>query len=107
MPTALLVHDVYFTLNDPSPAARQALVRECYDRLAAIAGILHFAAGSRDAELARPVNDVDYDVSLHVWFVDRAAHDAYQVAPAHVAFVAANGAKWRRVRVFDSAIAPR
>ena len=104
---ARLVHDVYFALQDASHAMRQQLVDECYRRLAGIDGIVFFAAGTRDPELQRDVNDRDYDVSLHVVFRDRAAHDAYQIAPAHADFIAANRANWRRVRVFDSAIAAR
>ena len=32
----------------------------------------------------------------------RAAHDAYQTAPAHLQFIAENKENWRTVRVFDS-----
>ncbi|HEX5050287.1 MAG TPA: Dabb family protein [Planctomycetota bacterium] len=102
-----LVHDVYFQLQDASPAAKAALVAECYRRLAAIPGVVRLVAGTRDPELVRDVNDRDYDVSLHVWFRDRAAHDAYQTAPAHLAFIEANRSGWKKVRVFDSTIAPR
>lgn len=100
-----LVHDVYFTLKASTPQNRAALVAECYARLAGIDGIVAFAAGTRDEDLSRPVNDRDYDVSLHVWFADRAAHDAYQTAPAHLAFVERNQAAWQKVRVFDSTVA--
>jgi heme-degrading monooxygenase HmoA len=101
---AKLVHDVYFTLEDASAEACQQLVDECYARLAGIDGIVYFAAGIRDPELLRYVNDRGYDVSLHVFFRDRAAHDAYQTASAHEQFIAANRENWRQVRVFDSAI---
>jgi len=104
---AQLVHDVYFTLNDKSPAAKQALVDECYGKLANIDGVAFLAAGTRDAELQRDVNDRDYDVSLHVFFATRAAHDSYQDAPAHIAFIEANKDGWAGVRVFDSNIQPR
>ena len=33
--------------------------------------------------LAREVNDQGYDVSLHVHFRDKAAHDVYQEHPRH------------------------
>lgn len=102
-----LVHDVYFTLKDATPAAREALIAECYARLAKLPGVVAFAAGARDPELVRDVNDRDYDVSLHVWFGDREAHDAYQTAPGHLAFIEANKAGWQKVRVFDSTVAPR
>jgi hypothetical protein len=57
--------------------------------------------------LVRDVNDRDYDVSLHVFFTDRAAHDAYQDAPGHLQFIEANKHRWQAVRVFDSAIVTR
>lgn len=104
---ARLAHDVYFTLADASPTARQRLIGDCYARLAGIDGIVFFAAGSRDPELQREVNDRAYDVSLHVVFRDRAAHDAYQDAPAHQQFIAANRDNWQAVRVFDSNLDPR
>ena len=105
MPNSGLAHDVYFELIDASPAARQRLVESCYDKLAPIAGVSYFAAGDRDEELDRDVNDQGFHVGLHVYFVDRAAHDAYQDDPAHLAFIEANKDNWKSVRVFDSAVA--
>ena len=104
---AQLVHDVYFTLADNTTESKQALVDDCYAKLAGIDGVALLAAGTRDPELVRDVNDRDYDVSLHVYFTDRAAHDAYQDAPGHLEFIAANKHRWQAVRVFDSAIAAR
>ena len=97
-----LAHDVYFTLKDKSPGAQQALVAGCYGILAPISGIVFLAAGTRDTELDREVNDVDYDVSLHVYFTDRAAHDAYQDDPKHTEFIETFKDNWESVRVFDS-----
>lgn len=102
-----LSHDVYFSLKDASPAACQKLVAECHAKLADIEGVVFFAAGTRDTELDREVNDQGYDVSLHVYFSSRAAHDAYQTAPAHLAFIEANKDNWQGVRVFDSNLIAR
>ena len=104
---ARLVHDVYFELIDASAEARQRLVAACHDKLAGIEGVAFLAAGTRDTELQRDVNDQRYDVSLHVFFTDRAAHDAYQSATAHGEFIADNQANWKSVRVFDSNLTPR
>lgn len=104
---AQLSHDVYFSLKDASPAACQKLVADCHARLARIDGVVYFAAGTRDVELTRDVNDQGYDVSLHVFFATRAAHDAYQTAPEHVAFIEANKDNWQGVRVFDSDLTQR
>tara|TARA_R110002072_G_scaffold174303_3_gene329370 strand:+ start:59562 stop:59888 length:327 start_codon:yes stop_codon:yes gene_type:complete len=105
--TAKLSHDVYFALKDPSPEAVKKLVADCHAKLAGIDGVVFLAAGTRDAELTRDVNDRDYHVSLHVFFRDRAAHDAYQDAPAHLQFIEANKDNWTGVRVFDSNLSAR
>ncbi len=105
--TAKLSHDVYFALKDSSPEAAQKLVAECYAKLGTIDGVIFLAAGTRDAGLTREVNDLDYDVSLHVFFRDRAAHDIYQDAPAHLQFIEANKDNWTGVRVFDSNLGQR
>lgn len=95
-------HDVFFTLKDDSPAARQALIDGCKKYLVDHDGVLFFSVGTLTKELNRPVNDRDFDVALHMVFRDRAAHDAYQVSPRHQDFVAANSDAFEKVRVFDS-----
>lgn len=102
MPNVSLAHDVYFELIDASPAARQQLIESCEQRLGGIEGVSFLAVGSRDEELARPVNDLSFHVALHVYFVDRAAHDAYQDDPIHLAFIEENKDNWKSVRVFDA-----
>ena len=97
-----LVHNVYFTLNDNSPAAKQKLVDACHKYLTDHPGTVYFSAGTLAEEYNRPVNDRGYDVALHVVFDGRPSHDAYQVAPRHLEFSAENKANWKPVRVFDS-----
>jgi quinol monooxygenase YgiN len=101
-PGRALAHDVYFSLRDGSPEARQKLVDACRKHLTGHAGTLFFAAGVRAPEMTRDVNDKAYDVSLHVYFRDQAAHDAYQEHPRHTQFIAEMSANWASVRVFDS-----
>lgn len=98
----MLSHDVYFTLLDPSEASIQLLVDACHRYLKEHPGVVFFAAGGLVEELARPVNDRDFHVALHVVFEDKAAHDAYQTAAAHVQFIEENKPTWKQVRVFDS-----
>jgi hypothetical protein len=98
----VLAHDVYFTLRDASPEAKQKLVDTCRRHLTGHEGTVFFATGVRASELAREVNDKGYDVSLHVYFRDKAAHDAYQEHPRHLQFIAEMSANWKTVRVFDS-----
>jgi Stress responsive A/B Barrel Domain len=97
-----IAHMVYFTLNDSSPEKINALIGECQHYLDNHPGLDYFAVGTLNRELARPVNDHGYDVSLHTVFKDRAAHDAYQVDPRHLEFIANNKPNWKTVRVFDS-----
>jgi hypothetical protein len=97
-----LAHDVYFTLRDASPEAKQKLVDACRLYLAGHEGTVFFAAGARAEEMTREVNDRGFDVGLHVYFRDKAAHDAYQDHPRHQQFIAEMSANWKTVRVFDS-----
>ena len=98
----MLAHNVYFSLKTPTDAARKALVDACKKHLPGHAGIIFFACGTRQEGLERPVNDREFDVSLHIVFESKAAQDAYQDAPDHEVFVAENRDGWAKVRVFDS-----
>ena len=102
MADGLLVHNVYFSLNDRSPLAKNKLIAACREYLPNHAGIVFFACGALAEELDREVNDRDFDVALHVIFKDQAAHDQYQTTQAHHQFIAENKANWKTVRVFDS-----
>jgi len=100
----MLAHNVFFTLKDRAPAGAAALVAACKKYLNVQAGIVFFAAGVVAAELDREVNDRDFDVGLHLVFIDQAAHDAYQDDPTHNEFIAENKDGWAKVRVFDSLV---
>ena len=98
----MLSHDVYFTLKDNSPKARQDLVDACKKYLSKHPGEVFFAAGMLAEDLRREVNDRDWDVGLHIVFKDLAAHDKYQEAERHKQFIEEGKANWKKVRVFDS-----
>ena len=98
----VLAHDVYFTLHDGSDAARARLVAACMKYLSGHEGCVFMSAGTPAPEFDRPVNDRGFDVALHVYFVDRAAHDAYQEHPRHKQFIEESRPNWKQVRVFDS-----
>lgn len=98
----LFAHNVYFSLNDASPEAQQALVEACRTYLSGHDGAVYFATGTRATAMQRDVNDRDFDVSLHIFFSSQAAHDAYQEAARHKEFIAKMNANWKKVRVFDS-----
>jgi hypothetical protein len=100
----MIAHNVYFTLNDGTAASRRALIEACRKYLPSHDGVVFFTCGIRAEGFDRPVNDQGYDVSLHMVFRDKAAHDAYQGAPEHHKFVDENRAGWAKVRVFDSEV---
>ena len=100
----MLAHSVYFSLHDSSEAAKQKLLADCKKYLANHPGVLFFACGTLQEELARPVNDRQFDVALHVVFESLEAHNTYQDAPDHIKFVNENKPTWKQVRVFDSAV---
>ena len=98
----LLVHNVYFALNERSPSATEKLIASCKKYLTDHAGVVFFAVGTLAESLNRPVNVRDFDVALHIVFANQNAHDAYQVAKRHQDFIAENKPSWKSVRVFDS-----
>jgi hypothetical protein len=100
----MLAHNVFFSLVDHSVEKRQQLLQACQAYLAGHDGIVFFACGVRADELRREVNDLNFDVALHIVFVDQASHDSYQTTPAHLKFIEENKANWRQVRVFDSMV---
>lgn len=100
----LLAHNVFFTLIDKSPAAVQKMLDACKKYLTVQGGIVYFACGTLDPGLTRPVNDLNFDIGLHIIFTDRAAHDGYQVDEMHNRFIAENKANWQQVRVFDTVV---
>ena len=102
---AQIAHHVFFTLKDKSVDSIAKLVAACNEYLDDHPGVVYFAAGTRNPELDRPVNDADFDVSLHVVFADRKAHDDYQVAERHLQFIEQEKEGWAQVRVVDSDLA--
>jgi Stress responsive A/B Barrel Domain len=99
-----LAHNVFFSLHDSSEASRARLMQACRTHLTNHPGILFFACGVLADDLRREVNDLGFDVGLHIVFTDKRAHDAYQEAPAHLRFIAENKDGWKAVRVFDSVV---
>ena len=98
----LLAHNVYFSLNDNSEAAKEKLVAACKKYLNGHPGTVFFAVGVLVRDLDRSVNDRDFDVSLHIVFEGKEAHDRYQKAERHLKFIEENTSNWKKVRVFDS-----
>lgn len=98
----MLAHHVFFTLKDKSPASADKLVAACNKYLKNQKGVVSFAAGKRAPELKRDVNDLEFDVSLHIVFRTAADQQLYQKDAQHRKFIEENSASWSKVRVFDS-----
>lgn len=97
-----VVHMVYFTLHDSSPAGIERQLAACRKYLPGHPGQKYFSVGTRTPDLTRAVNDQEFHTGLHIVFENRAAHDAYQVHPRHLQFIEENKAHWAKVRVFDA-----
>ena len=100
----MLAHNVYFTLKDNSDSAKEELVNACHKYLKDHPGVVFFAAGTLAEELDRPVNDMEFDVGLHVVFKNIDYQNKYQTAEAHLQFIEENKENWEQVRVFDSKV---
>jgi hypothetical protein len=100
----MLSHDVYFSLQDNSPEAKEKLIDACHKYLSGHPGTIWFAAGARGEEFQRDVNDQGFDVGLHIVFKSKAAHDQYAEDERHLKFIELTKPNWKQVRVFDSYI---
>ena len=98
----MLAHDVYFSLNDSSPQAKEKLIAACKTYLSGHPGTVRFAVGPLADDMKRDVNDRDFDVALHLVFKSKAAHDQYAKAQRHLKFIEENKDNWKKVRVFNS-----
>ncbi|WP_211352182.1 Dabb family protein [Dinghuibacter silviterrae] len=95
------IHHVFFWLHQPDNIQDRDRLIQGLRTLVAIPGIQRAHIGV-PAGTTRDVVDASYAVSWLAVFDDRAAQDAYQVDPVHLAFVEACGHLWTRVVVTDS-----
>jgi hypothetical protein len=98
----MLFHNVYFWLKPELTPAQRAEFRRGVETLAGIKSVAKVDVGVPAATGDRPVIERSYDVALIVQCADLAAHDAYQVDPIHLAFVANFKTYWVRVQIYDS-----
>jgi hypothetical protein len=101
-----VAHMVYFKLKDGSGANRAKLAAACKLFLTGHDGTVSFAVGTLAGDLNGPFNDHDFDVSLHLVFVSKAALDKYHAHARHDKFLEENKESWEKVRVFDSYLSP-
>jgi hypothetical protein len=105
-PEPQLAHMVYFKLKDNSGNARAKLIAACKLQLSKHEGEVGFGVGTLAGDFVRDVNDRDWDVSLQIVFINKAAHDQYQHHPRHEQFIAECKDNWEKVRVFDTYLSP-
>jgi len=99
-PQTPAVHDVFFTLEDGSPEACEALAQAC-SALNGIPGVLHVTAGIRDESQQGGANRQDFHVGLHVEFDSPEAYEGYGPHPTHQGLVETFKGNWKAVEVFD------
>jgi hypothetical protein len=98
----MLVHTVYFWLKPEITPAQRAEFRRGVESLGGIKAVDKIYVGTPAKTEKRPIIDDSYSVALTVVCKDVAAHDAYQVDPLHLEFVAKFKTFWTRVQIYDS-----
>ncbi len=97
----VFVHQVYFWLKNPGNAADRAKLVEGLTTLTKIKHIKTWHIGI-PAGTSRDVIDGSYHISWLNTLKGRAAQDAYQIDPIHLAFVEHYKHLWTKVVVYDS-----
>ena len=97
-------HKARLRLNDNSDVAKEKFVASRKNYLSGHPDTSFFAVGILAKDMKRPVNDQEFDVSIHVVFKTKAAHDKYNVSEKHLKFIDENKASIRKVRVFDTSL---
>ncbi len=98
----MLIHAVFFWLKPDLSAAERAHFRAEVKKLGTIPTIDRIYVGAPAKIEKRDVTDRSFDLALTIVFADGPAHNAYQVDPVHLAFVAGNKNSWTKVQVYDS-----
>ncbi|MBC3784933.1 Dabb family protein [Spirosoma utsteinense] len=97
----MFVHTVFFWLAHPESQSDRDALKAGLESLKSVKDISVAYIG-KPADTRRPVVDHTYDFSITLVFADRAAHDAYQVHPVHLEFVAECAHLWNRVQIYDA-----
>ena len=98
----MLVHTVYFWLKPELTPAQRAEFRAGVETRGAIPSVSQFFCGGPAGVPDRPIIDKSFSVAITVVCKDLGAHDAYQVDPIHLAFIAKCKAYWERVQIYDA-----
>ncbi len=98
----MLSHVVLFNLAPNMTPAQIAAFEKSARTLGGIKEVRHFHFGRIAGTEKRPVIQTDWDYMLTVLLDDLAAHDAYQVDPIHLEFIATQKQFFGKVRVYDA-----
>ncbi|HTJ77932.1 MAG TPA: Dabb family protein [Rariglobus sp.] len=99
----MLVHTVIFYLRpDITEVQKQEFRNEGLESLGAIAAVKHFHVGVPAGIPPRPVVDLSFTFAITAIFADVAGHNAYQVDPLHLAFLARFKSYWTKVQIYDA-----
>lgn len=97
----MFIHAVLFWLREDLTPAEKAQFLDGANSLLSIESVEHGYLGA-PASTDRPVIDRSYSYMLIVIFADEAAHDRYQVDPAHDKFRDECAPLWTKVLIYDS-----
>ena len=97
----MLIHTVYFWLKPGLTEVQRAEFHRGVETLGSIAHVERVYLGPPARTPPRALVDQSFSLGLTAVFRDAAAHDAYQVDPVHLAFVARCQHLWTRVQVYD------
>ena len=89
-------------MKPESTAAQREELRRGLESLRAIKSADTVFIGAPAPLAERGNRDSSYAFALTVLFKDVAAHEAYQIDPLHVGFIAAHRTLWSRVQVYDA-----
>jgi len=98
----MLVHSVYFWLKDGLTYEDASAFRAGLEALSEVPSVRALYVGTPAETTERPVIDQSYTFALTVVFDDMVGQDAYQVSPAHQAFVKTFSPMWDRIIVYDA-----
>ena len=99
----MLVHTVIFYLrSDLTEAQKTEFRNEGLESLRAIKAVKELHIGTPAPIPPRPVVDASYSFAISALFADVDGHNAYQVDPAHIAFVTRFKTYWTKVQIYDA-----
>ena len=97
----MIIHHVFFWLNNPSSAEDRKKLMEGLHTLEQISTVKKLLIGIPASTEDRTVVDSSYQVSELMYFDDFTGQKTYQDDPIHQKFVAEYSSLWKKVVVYD------